>query len=116
LNDHFKNKNPNVRAIFDKLVEIARKLGPLTVYAQKTRIVFMVRVRFGGVITRKNWLFFSLWLTRPIEHPKLNQTEIFGPNSYGHQFQLSRPEDIDKALADFIKEGYLVGSQEHLNY
>ena len=47
LNDHFKDKNPELRAVFDRLVELISANGPVTVYAQKTRIVCMVRVRFA---------------------------------------------------------------------
>ncbi|MDX1378834.1 MAG: hypothetical protein R3307_08300, partial [Anaerolineales bacterium] len=78
------------------------------------RIVFMVRVRFGGVITRKRWLYFSLWLTGQIEHPRLSRVDEYGPASYGHQFKLTRPAPIDAALKSLICEAYEVGRQEHL--
>ncbi len=86
----------------------------MTVYAQKTHIVFMVRFRFGGVVTRKRWLHFSLWLTRRIDHPRLDRTDIFGPASFGHRFRLARPQEVDTRLHSLICEAYQVGRQDHL--
>lgn len=114
LDIHFEGKSSRVRETFDALVEATQRCGPLTVYAQKTRIVFMVRVRFGGVVTRKHWLHFSLWLTKRIEHPKLSRVEVFGPNSYGHHFRLAGPKEVDRELEELICEAYAVGRQEHL--
>ena len=114
LEPHFDGCRPEVRKTFDHLVRIAGGCGPLTVYPQKTRIVFMDRVRFGGVITRKRWLIFSLWLTRQITHPRLQRTETYGPRSFGHMFKLSHPDEIDDDLEALICEGYRVGRQEHL--
>jgi len=114
LDPHFTASSPQVRATFDRLVQAASACGPLTVYPQKTRIVFMVRVRFGGVITRKRWLLFSLWLTRRVEHPRLHRVDVYGPRTIGHQFQLDDPEQVDRRLRSLICEAYAVGRQEHL--
>jgi hypothetical protein len=114
IDAHFKGREATLREIFDKLVEITSQNGPVTVYAQKTRIVFMVQVRFASVRVQKNWLVFGLWLTRRVEHPLLIKTEVFGPNSFGLGFRLSRPEDIDAALVALIAEAYKTGRREHL--
>jgi hypothetical protein len=114
LEDHFMGRAPEVRETFDRLVAAVADCGPVTVYAQKTRIVFMVRVRFGGVIARRRWLYFSLWLTRRIDHPRLDRVDEYGPNSFGHRFRLSHPHEVDSDLTSIICEAYLVGRQDHL--
>jgi hypothetical protein len=50
-------------------VAVARASGPVTVYAQKTRIVIQARVRFAGAVVRQRWLDAALWLKRRIAHP-----------------------------------------------
>ena len=115
LDAHFKGRDPVVREIFDALVTATHRCGPVTLYAQKTRIVFMVRVRFANVVTRKRWLYFSLWLTRPVEHPTLHSTESFGPTTHVHQFRLTDPSELDGKLESLTCESYLVGMQEHLS-
>src|SRR2546423_2421297 len=44
LASHFAGKPKNVRVIFDKLLEVAKKNGPVTVLPEKTRIAFQVRM------------------------------------------------------------------------
>jgi hypothetical protein len=114
IDDHFKDREAVLRETFDRLVEITSQCGPVTVYAQKTRIVFMMQVRFANLVVRKHWLDFGLWLTHRVEHPLLIKTAVFGPNSFGLGFRLSRPEDIDDALEALIAEAYKTGLREHL--
>jgi hypothetical protein len=83
----------------------------VTVYAQKTRIVLQVRVRFAGAVVRSTWLDAGLWLRRRVEHPRLVRTEDFGRLGYGHHFRLEHPSDIDAGLEALMREAYTVGTQ-----
>ena len=103
---HFTGKSGAVRAAFSRLVAVARMAGPVTVYAQKTRIVLQQRVRFGNVVVRPTWLDAGLWLRRPVHHPRLIRTEDYGRLGYGHHFRLERPGDIDSALKRLVHESY----------
>jgi hypothetical protein len=114
LESHFNDRSVSVKEAFNHLVQVANDCGPVTIYAQKTRIVFMDRVRFASVITRKRWLNISLWLTRRINHPRLHRVEKYGLHSFGHQFKLSNPKGVDTQLETLICEAYRVGRQEHL--
>jgi hypothetical protein len=60
LASHFREKDPIVRELFDRFRELVRTCGPVTVYAQKTRIVFMTRARFAGALPRRRgWMWDS---------------------------------------------------------
>ena len=111
---HFEGRLPQVRLTFDRFLEVVENCGPVEVIPQKTRIAIQAKVRFAGCIVRKRWLLANLWLTRRVRHPKLQRVEEFGPRSYGHQFRLDSPDDIDGALAEFVQESYAVGLREHL--
>jgi hypothetical protein len=89
-------------------------LGPLTVYAQKTRIVFMVRVRFASVVVRKRSLDFALWLTRRVDHPRRGRTEVFGPRIFYNHFRLTSPEEVDESLQMLLREAYGIGRRARL--
>jgi hypothetical protein len=78
----------------------------VTVYAQKSRIVFQRRVRFTGVVVRQEWLDAALWLKRRVEHPRAYRIEDFGRLGYGVHFRLARPSDVDRRLVAFIREAY----------
>jgi hypothetical protein len=114
LADHFRGKDPVLRRVFSAWVGAAREAGPVTVYAQKTRIVFQVRVRFGGAVVRASSLDATLWLKRRVKHPRLERVEDFGALGYGCHFCLERPEDVDRRLRAFVREAYRVGTQQVL--
>jgi hypothetical protein len=114
LADHFAGKPGEIRKTFDRFVQLARSCGPVTVYAQKTRIVIQARVRFAGVVVRRGHLDAGLWLKRRADHPRLGRVESFGRLGYGHHFRLRQPSDIDEALGDLMIEAYAIGQQAPL--
>lgn len=54
-----------------------RECGRFSVVSQKTRICFMVRVRFAGMTTRKHWLDVGLYLHRRVGHPLLRCVDSY---------------------------------------
>lgn len=115
LDHHFKGRDPVVRKVFDKYVSLAKKCGPVTVYAQKTRIVFMVRMRFAGGHTARQWLNATLLLERRARHPHLRKIEYFPPRYFVHHFRLTGLSDIDRPMAALMREAYVLGCQEQYN-
>lgn len=113
VGDHFRGKDAEVRRLFDRITAVARPHGAVTVYAQKTRIVFQSRVRFASAVPRKHWLDIGVWLTRRVEHPTLRRVEELAPRSYVHSFRLHQQSDIDAGLAEILAAA--VGRQEHLS-
>lgn len=111
LAEHFKGKPKVIRETFDRCVRLARACGPVTVYAQKTRIVIQAGVRFAGAVVRKGHLDAGLWLRRRATHPRLARIENFGRLGYGHHFLLHSPAEVDRALAGLMREAYGIGCQ-----
>lgn len=106
LADHFAGKPAILLATFRRLVAVARACGPVTVYAQKTRIVIQARVRFAGAVVHAQWLDAALWLKRRVEHRRLHRIEDFGSLGFGVHFRLTAPAQIDAALVALIREAY----------
>lgn len=109
---HFRGKPAERKRTWDRWLATARKCGPVTAYAQKTRLVIQARVRFAGAVVRVGHVDAGLWLRRRVEHPLLQQVEDFGKLGYGHHFRLEHPEDIDLELESLMREAYRVGTQE----
>jgi hypothetical protein len=106
VDEHFARSRPGVRAAFDRLVELYEACGPIVVIAQKTRIVFMVRVRFGGCRVRRDSILANVALDRRVEDPRWTRIEQLGP-WYAHHFEVRDPADLDDpALAALICESY----------
>jgi Domain of unknown function (DUF5655) len=115
LADHFRGKPVSLRKTFDCYVKAARRNGPVTIYAQKTRIVMQGRVRFAGAVVHKDWLDAAMWLKPRVSHPLLTRTESFGNLGDGHHFRLSEPADVDASLVELLDEAYLIGQQASVN-
>ncbi|MCI0337129.1 MAG: DUF5655 domain-containing protein [Acidobacteria bacterium] len=110
---HFIGRDPIVRRLFDEYVEFVERCGPVTVYAQKTRIIFQTRARFTGVVVRKTGLECHLWLKRRVESPRFHRIESLGSRDHVHYFRLTDPSQLDDELAGLLKEAYAVGSQDY---
>jgi hypothetical protein len=106
LRTHFQGRAAALYPTYKAWAAVARGCGPVTIYAQKTRIVFQARVRFAGAVVRASYLDASVWLRRRTDHPLLLRTESFGRLGYGLHFRLCSPADIDGALHDLMREAY----------
>ena len=112
LADHFRGKPDSLRVTFDSYVAAARRNGPVTVYAQKSRIVLQRRVRFTNVVVRNDWLDAMIWLKRPLVHARLIRTDSFGSLGYGHHFRLAEPDEVDSSITKLLAEAYVIGEPE----
>ena len=106
MHAHFRGRAASLYPTYRAWAALARRCGPATIYAQKTRIVFQTRVRFAAVMIRAGYLDTHLWLRRRVDHPNLLRTEDFGSLGYAVHFRLERPDDIDEALAVLMREAY----------
>ena len=104
-------KAPRLRLVFRAWLAAARAAGPVTAYAQKTRIVIQQRVRFAGAVVYKEWLDATLWLKRKATHRYLHRVEDFGRLGYGLHFRLDRPEQIDRSLRALVREAYRTAAE-----
>jgi hypothetical protein len=106
LDDLFTKSAPAVREAFDRFVELVGRCGPITVIAQKTRIVIMGRVRFAGAVVRRDRLIANFALTRRIEDPRL-RVQVYGDRWIAHRFDVGSPADLEiPGLEGWLCEGY----------
>lgn len=110
IDDHFRGKPGTVRRRFDSFQARVRSLGPATVYAQKTGIIFQVRHRFALAVVRRNWIDIALCLWKPRKHSTLRKVEYFGGRCHRHWFRISQASDMDDAFLRLLDESREVGS------
>ena len=107
LDQAFARARPNVRACFDRYVELIERCGPVVVIAQKTRITIMVKVRFAGANVLRDRLRIGFALGRRINHPRLVKVEDYGPRWIIHRLDIREPEELDDpVLAALVCESY----------
>lgn len=113
LDAHFAGKPPEVRALFDALLERVRACGPVTVLPEKTRIAFQVRMSFAVAMPRGAWLDGHLVLARRAQHPLFRRVESLSPRNHVHHFRLREAADLTPAFDALLREAYAVGQQRH---
>lgn len=113
LEEHFEGKPDVIRAIFDRLLVLAERNGPVTVLPEKTRIAFQARMSFAAVQPRRRWVDGHVVLARRREDPRFRRIETFSPRNHLHAFRLLTPEEADEDVADWLAEAYAVGMQRH---
>jgi len=114
LDAHLAGRDPEVVAIFWRLVELAERNGPVTVLPEKTRVAFQVRMSFAAFTLRRHWVDGHVVLARRLESPRFRRVETFSPRNHLHQFRLERLDEVDEEVAAWLAEAYQVGEQRHL--
>jgi hypothetical protein len=112
----FEGKPPEARSLYDALVGVIGELGPFEQVPTKTRIAFMVRVRFAAVnrVGGDGSLVCHVWLKRRIESPRFTKVELLGRTDWVHHFVLASEAELDEELRSWMREAYDVGRQTHL--
>ena len=114
LHSHFTGKSEHVRELFDALLAMIKKCGPVKVLPETTRIAFQVRMSFIAVQVRRNYLVGHFVFARRVEHPRFLRFETFSPRNHLHAFRLDSLAELDDEFAAWIREAYAVGEQKHL--
>jgi hypothetical protein len=103
-----------VRRLFDAFAAAVRRIGPVTVLPEKTRIAFQTRMSFAQVTPRKGDLVGHLVLARPARSALFSRVESLSPRNHVHHFRLGSEEELDAEFLAFLEEAYAVGNQEHV--
>ena len=114
LADHLAGVGPEVAATVEAILAAVRRLGPVTVLPEKTRIALQVRMSFAALMPRRRWLNGHLVLARAVDSPRFSSVQTFSPRNILHTFRLSRPDEVDAEFTGWLTEAYRVGEQRHL--
>lgn len=102
----FARSDQPVLPLFRKFAALVRKSGRVTMIPQKSRAVFMDRVRFASVYPRKNWFLAGFILGRRIHHRRIVKVENYGPAILYHHVRISSAADLDATLLGWLRESY----------
>lgn len=114
LAEHFAGRPPEIRAIFDAVLALAERCGPVTVLPERSRIALQARMSFCALQPRTAWVDGHVVLARRLESPRFRRIETFGPRNHLHAFRLGSVGEVDEEVAGWLAEAYEVGMQRHL--
>jgi hypothetical protein len=106
VSDHFVNKDPSVRALYDQLVTLLRTFGPVEEDPKKTSIHLNRKSALAGVETRKNYFLLNVKSDHPIKSPRIEKAEQVSSKRFHHKVRISSLRDFDEELKAWLKEAY----------
>src|SRR5215211_7670521 len=96
VSDHFVNKDPSVRALYDQLVALLRTLGAVQEDPKKTSIHLNRKSALAGVETRKDCLLLNIKSDHQIKSPRIEKAEQISAKRFHHKMRISSPMDFDE--------------------
>jgi len=108
VSDHFVNKDPSVRVLYDQLIMLVRALGPIQEDPKKTSIHLNRKSALAGVETRKNYLLLNIKSDHAIKSPRVAKTEQISAKRFHHKVRISSPNDFDEELKMWLQEAYIL--------
>jgi uncharacterized protein DUF5655 len=108
VSDHFVNKDPAVRALYDQLVSLLRTFGPVEEDPKKTSIHLNSKSALAGVEIRRNNFLLTIKSDHPIKSPRVEKVEKISSRRFYHKVRISSPRDFNEELKTWLKEAYLL--------
>jgi hypothetical protein len=84
ISQHFENKDPVVKSIYERILGESRKFGAVTEEPKKTSIHLVNKSAFAGITTRKNGLILNIKSAAPIKHTRIAKSEQISASRF-HQ-------------------------------
>jgi hypothetical protein len=106
LEDLFAGTEPGTLEVAGLCVAMLQSLGDVQVIPQKTRLVCVARVRFGGIQPRKRGFLVSFALHRWLTSRRISRKADYGPGWRGHSVWVRSPADLDDELRSWLQESH----------
>lgn len=104
--DHFKNKPPVIKAIYDKLIATVNKIGPVTINAVKSAIFLKTKSTYIEIKPKKEYVLIAFFLDKEVKEFPISRVVQLSKNRFAHVIHLQNPTDINKQVIVWLKESY----------
>ncbi len=106
IEDHFRDKDPQLRQTYEHLVSRLREAVPLRIDAVKTSINFVSKLHFGGVTVRKSYLRVGFISDEKISSERVLRSQRLSANRVGHTVRLNSPSEVDDQIIEWLSKAY----------
>lgn len=106
VESHFARMDRTVQATYQRLIEAARALGPVTEEAKKTSIHLVRQAAFAGVTPRRSSLILTLKSATDIRSPRIQKREQASTNRWHLEIRLEKPAHVDRQLTKWLRAAY----------
>ena len=109
LDDLFVRAEPHVRPLFERFAQLVREAGDSKLIPQKTRAVFMNRMRFINVQVRRSHLIVGFILRERPRNPRFVRIDHFPPRTHAAYLIFTSVADLDTVVRRWIRAAYEAG-------
>ncbi|HEX3553138.1 MAG TPA: DUF5655 domain-containing protein [Thermoanaerobaculia bacterium] len=106
VDQHFTGCAPAVRAVYSRILEAARELGPVREEPKKTSIHLARKRAFAGVATRKQALVLTLKSATDLQSARIARHEQASANRWHLEIRLDDPAQVDGELAKWLADAF----------
>ena len=106
VEEHFLNKEPHVRPMYEWLLISLRELGDVQESPKKTSIHLDHGKSFAGIYTRQSYINVRFRLDHPIKSDRIRKVEQISKRRYMHTVKLADQDKIDGQLLEWLKMAY----------
>lgn len=106
INDHFVNKDPSVRALYDHLLKTLKKFGHIEQDPKKTSIHINRNSALVGVETRKEYLLLTIKADHKINNRRIEKFEQISARRFHHKVRIRSSQDFDAELNSWLEAAY----------
>ncbi len=106
VEDHFRGRDPSVRATYDRILEAARRFGTVGEEAKKTSIHLTNKTAFAGVATRRSSLVLTLRLPHDLKSPRVSRRERASANRWHLEIRFLDPLEVDPEVRGWLRDAY----------
>jgi hypothetical protein len=106
VDEHFVGKPETLRTLYDRLISMVEKFGPVEQVAKKTSVHLNRGSAFAGVAVRKDCIVLTVKADRPVDSPRVFKSEQTSAKRFHHEVKLAVVKDLDAELKGWLKEAY----------
>ena len=103
---HFQGRTPAVKATYEAILKVAKKLGPFTEDPKKTSIHLNRKSAFAGVATRKEALILTVKSSKALDGRRVVKSEQVSASRWHVEVRLEAPGDVDAKVRDWLAAAY----------
>lgn len=105
---HFLNRSPAVRQIYDRILDVSQRFGPVKEDPKKTSIHLVNRSAYAGVQNRRELMILTLKSTADIDNKRIFRRLQASANRWYLEIKLTSPEQVDDELIHWLEASYRI--------
>lgn len=102
----FKNREPNVRTLYDQLLHKMSDFGTIIVEPKKTSIHLKHNTAFAGVHPKKSYFVLNIVSASMINSSRIKKAEQVSKHRFHNELDIKVVSDIDTELIGWLHTAY----------